>query len=576
MFAHAPVLAPVSAIAQTAPQDVETRRAPENVDRLAPLPDPSIRFTSQRPPANADDVSFVLTAVAVGGGTLYDDETLRAAYADDLGGEVTLTRIYEIAAEIQALYREDGYVFTRVVVPAQEIDGGGVALEIIEARIENVAVEEPDGPVGPVRALAERMLAPLVGMTNPTDAALERALLNINDIPGIVRATAVPQASAAGSRGGLDIFVNVSRDEFDGAIFADTRQTPGIGRGFIGLTGAYNSYSDAGDTTRISIYNSFAYQGFSDPNTGVEDGALDFDERNTIVVDHRRNIGADGLVLSASGLYSRTRPGDDLANIGIAGDQILLSAKARYPLIQRRSLSLHGAIGVEFFESETDVSRGAFTISDDRLRVVTLGADALRRDGLGYTTLNVAVRQGLDLLNATEDDSAERSRPDGLADFTLIKADLERLLVVNEDLSFVGRVSGQYSLDPLLASEEFAIGGLTYGRGFDPSEFTGDHGLGLSGELRYRLPQTSIAGLAINAQIYGFGEYGRIWNKTDGGPDDRDDVLSAGGGLRLDLPNDFKLGFEVAFPVDQPLQRIKPNGGDIDGPRLFLNFSKRL
>ena len=71
----------------------------------------------------------------------------------------------------------------------------------------------------------------------------------------------------------------------------------------------------------------------------------------------------------------------------------------------------------------------------------------------------------------------------------------------------MGGVSGQYALDPLFASEEFAVGGPVYGSAYDPAEITGDSGVAARAELRYSntAPQASIDIF----QIYGFYDMGK-------------------------------------------------------------------
>lgn len=563
------------AVAQTAVQDVETREANDITAREQPLSGPSVQFTSQRPPSNAEEIVFQLNGLEIAGGTAFDEATLNELYQGDLGVDVSLARIFEIAGEVQGLYRDADFIFTRVVVPAQEIDGGMVRIEIIEALITSVVVEEPDGSVGPVKALAERMVEPIVNVRNPTGGMLERALLNINEIPGITRATAVPQADPDDARGGLQLFVNIERDPWEGAIIGDNRQTEAIGRALVGASLRFNSYSEDGDTTSIAVFNSFAYKE-DETASGAKDGALDFDERNTVQITHQRNVGTDGGTVQGVALFSRTRPGDNLADAGIEGEQILLALNGQYPIVRTREIQFNVGAGVEFFESETDVSNGALRVADDRLRVVRATADLVARDAFGYTRASATVRQGLDVLNATSNDALDRSRNDGVNDFSLIKGEIDRLVVINDTVSFFGKLSGQYAFDPLLASEEFAIGGLTYGRGLDPSVFTGDHGLGMSGEMRYLYP-FSIEGYAITLEAFAFAEYGVIWNKLQGQPQ-RAEVLTLGGGVRFFFPEDVILGLEVASAAHletSPAGGI-PEGVETNEPRLFVNFSKRF
>ncbi len=554
--------------AQTAQQDIEAR-----IERVEPRPQafdgPSVQFTSQRPPANAEEIVFDLNGVTVEGATLYEEARLMALYADLLGGEVTLLQVFDIAGAIQQLYRDDDYVFTRVVVPAQDIDGGVVRIEVIEATIEAVSVEEPGDPIGAVTALVEEMVAPLIGLTNPTGAFLERTLLNINEIPGIRRATAVPQAGTSGARGALALFVNVERDPFEAVLFGDNRQVPGVGRGIFGGSATFNSWSGKGDTTTISYFNSFGYKG-SDTSPAGDGGIGDLDERNTVQVEHSRYISRDGAQLKGRVLYSRTKPGDDLSTIELTGETLLAGFELNYPLFRTRQISLTGAVGADLYNSETDVSQGAVRIADDRLRLVFARFDGLVRDSLGYTKFTIEGRQGLKILNESDPitDNA-LSRNDGRGDFSVLKAEIERLFEVNEDLDFVMKAAGQISATPLLASEEFAIGGLTFGRGFDPSEFTGDSGFGLTGEFRYK-QQVDFMDFLFNAEFYAFADYGLIVNKGAGQPG-KEDIASAGGGVRLFLPDQYVLGLEMAYPLDQGLDRTKSKSG-----RYFVNFSKRF
>ena len=117
------------------------------------------------------------------------------------------------------------------------------------------------------------------------------------------------------------------------------------------------------------------------------------------------------------------------------------------------------------------MSQGAFNIADDKLRVAFARFDGLVRDSLGYTKFTVEGRQGLNILNASNPNTDNfLSRADGRGDFSSLKATVERLVEVNDDLSVFLKASGQISSGPLLASEEFAIGGKFTAPRHGPSE----------------------------------------------------------------------------------------------------------
>ena len=46
-------------------------------------------------------------------------------------------------------------------------------------------------------------------------------------------------------------------------------------------------------------------------------------------------------------------------------------------------------------------------------------------------------------------------------------------------------LSGQWASGPLYSSEEFGYGGKNFGRAYDQSELTGDHGVAASVEVDY-------------------------------------------------------------------------------------------
>ncbi len=121
------------------------------------------------------DVRFVLDDVQLAGGMVCSDETMRELFAPRLGMEQDLASAFAVAAEVQARCRNDGYLVTRVRVPAQRIEGGAVRLEIVEAVIGPVAIEEPvEAAGGADRAAAAGPAQPDAGPDRAGSAADQR------------------------------------------------------------------------------------------------------------------------------------------------------------------------------------------------------------------------------------------------------------------------------------------------------------------------------------------------------------------------------------------------------------------
>ncbi|HEX9837514.1 MAG TPA: ShlB/FhaC/HecB family hemolysin secretion/activation protein, partial [Alphaproteobacteria bacterium] len=96
--------------------------------------------------------------------------------------------------------------------------------------------------------------------------------------------------------------------------------------------------------------------------------------------------------------------------------------------------------------------------------------------------------------------------------------------------------------------EEFGLGGARSGRGYDPSEVTGSDGFGTTLELRYD-GNLESAGVPVAYQLYGFYDFGIVWNDSTLAGTMRDSLASAGAGVRFGWRQDASGGIEFAHPL---------------------------
>jgi hemolysin activation/secretion protein len=535
---------PGTAAAQAVFTPPDPRRAPADPragDRPGALgPAPELSFTSQTPPANAAEIRLTLRRVTLEGGTVYSDAELAPIFADALGGEITLAEVFAIAARLQSRYRKDGYLFTRVVVPAQRIEAGEVRLEIVEAVITRVEVEEPEAPLGPVRELAARLVAPLRDVRNPTSAQIERVLLLLNDIPGVTRAAAVPKLGAE-TRGAIELYINMERDALALTAFADNRQSPLIGRGLIGAVGSFNSWSPYGDSTELSVFGS---AGFDDPFPD------DFEERWTVQLDHTHFIrGTQGTRLEFTALHSESRPGDIVSDFDISADQTEIG----------RALKLDVFAGVEHVQVNSltpavrigGVAATPDLVVDDTLTIVFAGLEGTQRDAWGFSEGRLELRNGIEAFGTTERADPDKSRDDGDGGFISLRGEIERTVEFSARHAVWAKAWGQWTTEPLLASEEMAVGGTELGRAFFPSEASGDLGAGAAVELRYARTFRWDT-FSAPYELYGFADWAEVRNLRGGQPEHQA-IASAGVGLRAQLPGRLAVNVEAVKPVDDRL-----------------------
>jgi hemolysin activation/secretion protein len=208
------------------------------------------------------------------------------------------------------------------------------------------------------------------------------------------------------------------------------------------------------------------------------------------------------------------------------------------------------------------------TNSTDKLRIANFGLSYDFVDNYrGVNLLNINWSQGLNIFGASESGALQLSRPEGRASFSKISGEALRLQQLAPSWMLLGAASWQYSFVKLLASEEFGVGGSQFGRAFDPSEITGDHGLALKLELQkaFQFKKSYIKDI----QAYTFFDYGTAWSriKTSTGSS-KQDLSSIGMGLRFNV-TDYISGY-VEF--DKPLNRDVSAESNKD-TRMFFSLS---
>ena len=126
---------------------------------------------------------------------------------------------------------------------------------------------------------------------------------------------------------------------------------------------------------------------------------------------------------------------------------------------------------------------------------------------------------------------------------------------------------GQYTSDPLLSSEEFGVGGVSYGRGYDSSEIIGDQGFAGKLELQWNEPYEW--NMIEDYQLYSFFDIGRTFNEDAIANNQITDTLSSAGlGVRTDFTEDTKGSLTVAFPLNRDVQAENDRN-----PRVYFSLS---
>jgi len=515
--------------AQTIPPTVDPGRIPERFEPpRRPGVDTRIQIPSVPtavPPERAREIRFVLRGVNVGGSTVYSADQLRTYFQSMIGREVSLLEVYGIANQITARYRNDGYVLSQAIVPQQQIRDGVVQILVVEGRINRIIIRD-QGKLSSYNYIL-RYFERLRASQPVTQRELERYLLLLNDFPGM-RVSGV--LAPSDQPGAADLILEVTYKRIDAYASIDNRGSRFLGPYQAEFSGAVNGVIDTGDRLLYRYVVSL-----------FQPRELQFHElrfQTPFFSEH-------GTILEVWGNYARTRPGFTLRILGIEGESHSWNIRLRQPIIRSRAMNVWAYGGFDWRNSENDVLTA--TISDDRLRVFRYGATYEAVDEFrGINFIDVTLHHGIDALGARGN-----SREFGRTDFFKLTLDAQRNQQIWGPVSAFVQFTGQYAGTQLLAQEEFGLGGRTYGRAFDPSEKTGDHGFAVAAELRYTFEELRFPGLDLptTLQLYGFGDWGRVYHIDDSTRKTFETLASAGVGLRFTIGPRLSGQVEGAVPL---------------------------
>jgi hemolysin activation/secretion protein len=501
---------------------------------------------SSAAPANAASLKFVLKRIDVEGAHAVPADEISETYKKLIGSEVTLADVYRVANQITALYVKHGYAISFAVVPAQTIDGSGqVRIDVVEGYVGEIqfagdTAHIPDA----VRAYADQ-----IKQSRPlTNAAIERFLLVIDDVPGIT-ATSTFERPAAHDRGATRLIINVAFTAVTASLNFDNRGSRAMGPYRTDDSVTLNSLLGYGDSLRLRVLQT-----------------LQWNELNYGSANWSIPVGSDGASLVLSGDDFQSRPGTaQLQSVDYKSRGWSVRGEADYPLLRSRaeSLWLHGAVVAKQLSSDF----AAVPDTRDRLFEADAGLTWWDNDDTGQDTAVADIIQGLPAFGATDANSPLRSRISGSGVFTLLSANAARTQNLSDGFQLYGTVLGQASSRGLLTAEQCGYGGETFGRGFDASEIAGDDCAEAAVELRYN----PSGDYWDRAQFYAFGDAGEVWlNGTLLPGETRSSgAQSVGVGVRLDLSHGFSATAEYA----QPLSRQVALEGNRNG-RVFFSISK--
>lgn len=545
-------IGPAAAIAQSAePRQIDADQIEQRRERpAAPETQPEVSLPGAEPgeTANSRPVG-VLAGVQVQGVTVYEPHELASLYEPYLAQELTVADIEAIVAAITRQYRDDGYILSRATVPVQDLDFGILRIEVEEGYVENVVFE---GPVRGRDSLLVGYADRLRAIQPLTQQSLEHYVLLMNDLPGVSAKPALRRLD--GPPGAHELVVSLGYDPVNVQMSIDNKGTRSVGRAIAELSAQFNSAFGLQERTGVYAYT-------------VPDNPR---ELIFVEVQQEHVVGPSGTVVGVDAWRSLIESGSRLKPFDLDSNSEQLGFYVAHPVRRGRDLSVFLSGHFEIRNSEErQASRQTF---DDRIRSLRLRGRTFFTDGLSGENLFVVTgSKGIDVFGATPENSPTASRRGGKADYLKVDAQYTRWQALPDRWSAEVGLRGQRAADGLLSAEEFRLGGSKFGRAYDPSELSGEHGIAGYVELKYDLEHTNA--LLRHTQVFGFYDLGRVWNPDPVTGTFRGSVASLGGGVQLTLPSDVQATLEFAKPLTRPVFEEGQDGNDM---RFFARLMARF
>ena len=492
-----------------------------------------------QPPEDAKKIKLLLKNVKITGSTIYDEAEFKKLYAADINHEITLDKIWEIAAGVTKKYRADGYFLSRAYVPVQEIADGTIQIGIVEGYIGDVNI---DASFANHRAVQD-IIRTITSEKPITVKTLEREHLLLSDLPGMSNYQGILTPMHNGPEGAVQLL-------FKERPLAQKNYYVGfdnMGSRYLGpyeISGSWNGQIIPLQNTYLSATSS-----------------LPTKELAAVNLTHQIPIWED-LKFEMTAGYTRAEPGYTIKARDIESKAINAGIALNYQMIRQRQENLSFKISLDARNSDSTII--GTDLTTDKIRAVRLAGTYDKSDEwFGYNVINMTLSRGLDALGASQKGDLNLSRDGAKPDFTKAEIQYSRLQGLTTDIAAVLTANAQKSSGSLFSSEEFGFGGQSLGRAYDPSEISGDDGLAGGLELRYQsLPQWKNT----QFQPYVFYDIGKVWNQNAG----QEKTLSAsstGLGFRFQHQTGVSGLFQISLPLtksaDAPLYGTNGSGPQI-------------
>lgn len=510
------------------------RTVPKNIEeKLRRTPEKPLALTSPETPVKKEEQKFFIKEIKLAGCESFSPQSFSSLTDKYQNKEVSMSELEVLAREIEREYLRRG-VIAAVFAPPQEIRQDILTLQVVEARMGELKIQKHKyfkqgrlnyyWKVPPGKVLRYDKISKSIQLMNKNPDREVKAALHAGTKPGTTDVLLTPKTN----------FPIHALGSFDNEGSTST------GTGRIGYGLRHNNFLGLDDTLL----------------TGYTFGR-DFDGFYTY---HTLPVSSEGASLVYGYSKSASVPTKEYQVYGLTSKAKTVSVSLHQDIYNKDSYVGEFYLGFDAKDKTTwmvNTNPGSDVYTRDRLRILRLGGNFVRR-GMGSNTyISPEVTQGVKAFGASNKGNplASRKAKSVFSKFTL-GVQHKRVLPLNLQANL--KMNGQYSSCRLTPQEEFSLGGMDSVRGYPSGDYLADNAFTNSIEILIpaffiprwlRIPYAEST-LKEQTTPLVFMDYG--WGKRRGAlvtEKKAANLLSVGAGTRIRLFNQALLRLEWGFPL---------------------------
>jgi hemolysin activation/secretion protein len=498
---------------------------------LAPIAVAGAAAAQSSPPAapaasRAPATHFDINAFQVKGSTLLTDGEIERAVYPHEGPDRTPADVEAARAALQAVYEKRGFATVTVFIPEQGVESGVIRLEVNEQPIGRVTVS---GAKGAAAAAVLKQAPSLASGTVPNFQAVQQNLVAMNQDPA---RKVTPEVVAGAAPGTVDVNLKVQESSpFHGSV-------------------EYNNYNSVDTTpTRLALsLRDDDLWGRGDSFSLTAQTAPQQTKDGTVFSANYLLRLPDNLQLLAYALHTNSNI-DVVGGTTVVGKGTQAGMRLIVPLTTSAIFYQAFTFGMDWKDfQENDTLGVTSTPAPVDYAPVLLSW----RGDLTLKTIKAYFQASAVYGTDIGDDrlAFQNKRFDARPDFFAFKPEAGVTADIPFGMQTFAKLTGQFSMDELVPSEQFSLGGMDTVRGYYESETLGDYGVAGQTELRSPSFAHLIGPWAQEARLHLFFDVGYAGiHEPLAGQVGTYTLYSTGVGLRFKFIKHLNGDIDLATPL---------------------------